>query len=79
MPTFTLTTNRTGPIGGGQSITKGDDYRINIPLNYITSGNLFLTPNIRSTILQQLSNQGLVLPNNTPLLNKGTFDVQQRK
>lgn len=77
MAQFVLTARHQSDIGG-QHISRGDTFNINIPMTGITSVNLFGNSRCVDTLLRQLSAQGLDLPKNSPVLNGGHWDIKMR-
>lgn len=77
MALFILTARHQSNIGG-QHIDRGASFTVNIPKDGITPVNLFGNSRCTDILLHQLGAQGLVLPKNSPLLNRGHWDIQMK-
>lgn len=75
MAQFELTARHTMN-NHGLYIDRGTKLNINIPLIGITQGNFFGNPRCANTILQQLAAQGIIVPSNSPILNRGHWDIK---
>lgn len=60
----------------GMHIEKGSKVNINIPLMGILPNNLFGNPRCADMIRQQFSAQGYTIPPNSPILNRGYWDIK---
>ena len=76
MATFELRLNHDICIGGHNK-SKGQLFILNMDKG-ITPVNLFQNSRCADTVLKQLSAQGLDLPKNSPLLNKGHWDIKMK-
>lgn len=76
MPKFELTARFTMNMGNGIQVPKGQHMTINIPMMGIGPNNLFGNPRCRDSLMQQFSVNGLSLPTNSPILNRGHWDVK---
>ena len=77
MPTFVLTARHDSHIGG-QDVSRGQVYIINVGMMGITPTNLLGNSRCVDTVLRQFSSQGLDLPKNSPLLASGHWDIKMR-
>lgn len=78
MPRFELIA-RSNMNHNGMHISKGDTIFINIPITGIQPNNLFGNSRCNDSLRQQLSVNGLNLPQNSPWLNRGFWDVKMVK
>ena len=77
MPQFTFTAKRNLTIGG-QLITKGDTYNININSLFATPQNALSDSRFKDAILKQFAAQGLNIPPNVQHLRGiGLWDVKR--
>jgi len=76
MAKFKLTAHQTMNLGQGIQIPKGQQLSINIPIMGITPGNLFGNPRCKDALLQQLSVNGINVPPNSPILDRGHWEVK---
>lgn len=76
MAKFELTARFTMQLGTGSQIPKGQIMIINIPMMGIGPSNLFGNPRCKDALLQQFQMNGISLPPNSPLLNRGHWDTK---
>ena len=77
MASFELTLRHNAYIGG-QNLTRGQQFNLNVNMMGITPTNLFGNSRCVDTVLRQFSAQGLDLPKNSPLLNGGHWDIKMK-
>ena len=76
MVVFELTATRQMVLGNGMIVDKG--MPLNIPMHGITPYNLMNNSRCRDMVLQQFAMNGIPLPNNSPFLNPGCWNIKMK-